>query len=156
MSMRIMGTGSSNINIQPTRNRQAPKKDETTFSDVLVGSAQVLLSGAEMATSMVGGTVLSAALARTREKLSKHSAQTSGPLSSSGASGSSGSSSISSTGDSDYDAMKQLQDESKEMNTFFLQLQQKMQQENRRFTTLSNIMKSKHDTARSAINNIRS
>lgn len=37
----------------------------------------------------------------------------------------------------------------------YLQLQQKMQQENRQFTMVSNIMKTKHDAARSAINNIR-
>ena len=149
MNNRVMGTGSSNINIQKTRTRKTPTPD-STFSDVLVGGAQVLLAGAEMATSMVGGTVLSAALARTREKLSKRSGEAAGPL------GSSGSSGASSSGGTDYDSMRQLQEESKEMNMFFLQLQQKMQQENRRFSTLSNIMKSKHDTARSAINNIRS
>lgn len=37
----------------------------------------------------------------------------------------------------------------------FMQLQQNMQQENRQFTMVSNIMKTKHDTAKSAINNIR-
>jgi hypothetical protein len=37
----------------------------------------------------------------------------------------------------------------------YLQLQQKMQNENRRFTLISNIMKTKHDTAKNSINNIR-
>ena len=36
-----------------------------------------------------------------------------------------------------------------------LQLHQKMQQENRRFNTLSNIMKTKHDTVKNSINNVR-
>ena len=49
--------------------------------------------------------------------------------------------------------------EMQEMNTSFslqyLQLQQDMQQENRQFTLVSNIMKVKHDTAKTAINNIR-
>ncbi len=40
-------------------------------------------------------------------------------------------------------------------NLQYLQLQQDMQQQNRQFTMISNIMKVKHDTARSAINNIR-
>ncbi len=40
-------------------------------------------------------------------------------------------------------------------NIQYLQLQQKMQDENREFTTLSNVMKTKHDTAKNAINNIR-
>jgi len=37
----------------------------------------------------------------------------------------------------------------------YLALQQRMQQDNRQFTLISNIMKVKHDTAKSAINNIR-
>jgi len=37
----------------------------------------------------------------------------------------------------------------------YLQLQQDMQHENRQFTMVSNIMKVKHDTAKSSINNIR-
>jgi hypothetical protein len=37
----------------------------------------------------------------------------------------------------------------------YLQLQQKMQNENRSFTLISNIMKTKHDTAKNSINNIR-
>ncbi|MFP3853873.1 MAG: hypothetical protein ACLFWD_06225 [Anaerolineales bacterium] len=37
----------------------------------------------------------------------------------------------------------------------YLGLQQKMQQENREFNMLSNVMKSKHDSAKDAINNIR-
>jgi len=40
-------------------------------------------------------------------------------------------------------------------NLQYLQLQQNMQQQNRQFTMVSNIMKSKHDTAQNSINNIR-
>ena len=40
-------------------------------------------------------------------------------------------------------------------NLQYLDLQQNMQHENRQFTLVSNIMKTKHDTAKSAINNIR-
>lgn len=36
-----------------------------------------------------------------------------------------------------------------------LGLQQKLQQESRKFTLLSNVMKTKHETAKNAINNIR-
>jgi hypothetical protein len=37
----------------------------------------------------------------------------------------------------------------------YLQLLNKLTDENRRFTTVSNIMKTKHDTAKNAINNVR-
>ncbi len=40
-------------------------------------------------------------------------------------------------------------------NLQYLQLQENMQQESRQRTMFSNIMKTKHDTAENAINNIR-
>ena len=36
-----------------------------------------------------------------------------------------------------------------------LGLQEQVQQENQRFTTLSNVMRAKHDTAKAAVSNIR-
>jgi len=44
---------------------------------------------------------------------------------------------------------------SQSFNIQYLDLQKQMQDENRRYTLVSNIMKTKHDTAKSAINNIR-
>jgi hypothetical protein len=52
------------------------------------------------------------------------------------------------------EATRTLQQEAQAMNLQYLQLQERMQQESREFTTLSNIMRVKHDTARSAIGNI--
>jgi hypothetical protein len=52
------------------------------------------------------------------------------------------------------EATRALQQEAQAMNLQYLQLQERMQAESREFTTLSNVMKVKHDTARSAIGNI--
>ena len=52
-------------------------------------------------------------------------------------------------------APRQMQDMNHWFNLQFLQLQQKMQADNRQFTLISNIMKTKHDTAKNAINNVR-
>ena len=52
-------------------------------------------------------------------------------------------------------ATRQMQEMNQSFNLQYLNLQQNMQQENRQFTMMSNIMKTKHDTAKSAINNIR-
>jgi len=49
----------------------------------------------------------------------------------------------------------QMTEMSQSFNLQYLGLQQAMQDENRRFTLVSNIMKNKHDTAKNAINNIR-
>lgn len=57
--------------------------------------------------------------------------------------------------DQSPNANKQRTEMSTSFNLQYLNLQQQMQDENRRYTLVSNIMKNKHDTARNAINNIR-
>ena len=52
-------------------------------------------------------------------------------------------------------ATKQMQEMNQSFNLQYLQLQQQMQADNRQFTLLSNVMKTKHDTAKNAINNVR-
>jgi hypothetical protein len=54
-----------------------------------------------------------------------------------------------------YQAAQKMQEMSQSFNLQYLQLQQAMQDENRQFTLVSNIMKTKHDTAKNAINNVR-
>ncbi len=54
-----------------------------------------------------------------------------------------------------YKAIREMQEMSQSFNLQYLDLQRDMQNENRQFTLVSNIMKMKHDTAKSAINNIR-
>jgi hypothetical protein len=53
------------------------------------------------------------------------------------------------------EATKEMQEMNQSFNLQYLQLQQNMQQENRQFTMMSNIMKTKHDTAKAVINNVR-
>jgi predicted nuclease with TOPRIM domain len=52
-------------------------------------------------------------------------------------------------------ATKQMQEMQQSFNMQYLQLQNQMQHENRSFTMLSNIMKTKHDTVKNSISNIR-
>ena len=52
-------------------------------------------------------------------------------------------------------ATKKMQEMNQSFNLQYLQLQQKLQSDNRQFTLMSNIMKTKHDTAKNAINNVR-
>lgn len=48
-----------------------------------------------------------------------------------------------------------MQETQMSFNLQYLQLQSAMQNENRQFTTVSNIMKTKHDTVKNSISNIR-
>ena len=52
------------------------------------------------------------------------------------------------------DATRALQQQAQSFNLQFLQLQESMQRESREYTALSNVMKARHDTAKSVIGNI--
>ena len=52
-------------------------------------------------------------------------------------------------------ATSQMQETQMSFNLQYLQLQSQMQHENRSYTAISNIMKTKHDTVKNSISNIR-
>ncbi len=52
-------------------------------------------------------------------------------------------------------ATKNMQETQMSFNLQYLQLQSQMQHENRSYTAVSNIMKTKHDTVKNSISNIR-
>lgn len=52
-------------------------------------------------------------------------------------------------------ATQQMQEMQMSFNLQYLQLQSQMQNENRSYTAVSNIMKTKHDTVKNSISNIR-
>jgi hypothetical protein len=51
--------------------------------------------------------------------------------------------------------VRELQELQMSFNLQYLQLQQKMQDESRRFTLLLNVMKTKHDAVKNSISNVR-
>jgi len=53
------------------------------------------------------------------------------------------------------DATKTMQETQMSFNLQYLQLQSQMQHENRSYTAISNIMKTKHDTVKNSISNVR-
>jgi hypothetical protein len=100
---------------------------------MLRGGADVLLSGVETATrSLPGGAVVSAAIGGIESAVGG------------GAGGAAGAGSMDDV--LTRSAMNQLE---------LLELQARMQDENARFTTLSNVLKAEHETAKTAIGNIR-
>jgi hypothetical protein len=52
-------------------------------------------------------------------------------------------------------ATKEMQETQMSFNLQYLQLQSQMQHENRSYTAISNIMKTKHDTVKNSISNVR-
>jgi hypothetical protein len=53
------------------------------------------------------------------------------------------------------EATKQMQETQMSFNLQYLQLQSQMQHENRAYTAISNILKTKHDTVKNSISNVR-
>jgi hypothetical protein len=71
--------------------------------------------------------------------------------------GASGEASIPERGDSWelLDAQNVLNQQNQQFSMAYLKLQDEMQRESREHTTVSNVMKVRHDSAKAAINNIR-
>lgn len=142
------------------RSRTTPKPG-SQFADVLRTGADVLLAGASAASGLVGGPILSTAIQAARSGLARTRGQT--PTSGAGSplgravSGGSGqpAEGQSASGNTEVDALRQLQQQGQHENLQYLKLQQEVQQSNRRFSVASNLLKARHDTARSAINNLR-
>jgi len=137
-----IGWTQSTLQISETRPRQTVRPTQS-FEKVLRGGADLLLAGAQTATGLVGGPLLSAAVARVRA-----GADTTGATSSSAASASAAPSST--------DSLKALQEQQISEDLKLLALQSELQRHDRQISLVSNMMKARHDTAKQAIGNIRS
>jgi hypothetical protein len=126
------------IHVAPTsESRSVPGRFEQALRGAAAGLASGIATSVELAAPFVpAGTVVSAAV---RSAVAGATA---------GAAGATG-------GETDLlAATRSLQQQSQSANLEYLQLQENMQRENREFTTLSNVLRMKHDSAKSAIQNI--
>jgi hypothetical protein len=165
------------VAIGATRPRQTTPAP-TPFRDLLAGSVSVLMGGAEVATHVLGAPTLAAAVQTVRSQattaiigsplagfgvaasavaalpgVAPPSAPSAGPAATATPSvlgtvtgGSDG---------SELATMQAMQRESQAFNMQLLGLQDQVQQDSQRFTTLSNVLRAKHDTAKAAVSNIR-
>src|SRR4051794_36696246 len=160
----IANSTDSRLEIAATRARQT-EKPPAPFRDVLVGGVSLLMSGAEVATHVVAGPVMAAAV---------HDARIGAVSSISGSPGSFGPPGVGPAfeaagrgtaglpptgtggGPSGTPASVQsLMQDGQSSNMQMLALQQQIQDESQRFTTVSNVMRAKYDTAKAAVSNIR-
>ena len=136
------------LSITPTTPRQTPKND---FGTVIARTAQEV---GRVGSGLVGGIIgaspgLSAASTGARVVASAVTPSTTG--------GAPGETSIPERGDSWelLDAQNVLNQQNQQFSMAYLKLQDEMQRESREHTTVSNVMKVRHDSAKAAINNIR-
>lgn len=143
--------------VAPSTERKA---EPGRFGAALRSAAGEVASGvagsvALAAPYLPGGAVLAGALRAAAAPAAASAARTalgSAPA----ASGSLASSALAAGGSGGdlLEATRALQQEAQNSNLQFLQLQESMQRESREFTSLTNVMKVKHDSAKAAINNI--
>ena len=174
VSERPSGAGSadSRMEIDSTRPRQTDKP-VTPFRDVLTGGVSLLMSGAEVATHVVAGPVMAAAVHDARVGAVTALGGSagagmlggpSGPMSPAAAFGAAaagmagaagGPGPAGAGGASDMTNVQAMMQEGQSSNMQLLALQQQIQEESQRFSTVSNVMRAKFDTAKAAVSNIR-
>jgi hypothetical protein len=140
------------IHVAPTTElKTEPGRFESALRTAGARVVQGVAAGVELAAPYVpAGTVLSAAVRPVAASAAAAVASSAG----SGAGGSVGSvASGGSEGDL-LEATRALQSEARTFNLQYLQLQEGMQRESREFTAMSNVMKVRHESAKSAIGNI--
>lgn len=135
-----MSNMSSSLVLAPARVRETPPP-KVSFRKVMEGGAQLLAAGARVATRIIGGPFLAAGMTGANSSLPG--------VGSSGVGGTSGTGGI-------QDPLQSLQNQRMSDDLKLLALQDQIQRDNRQIALVSNVMKARHDTAKSAISNIRS
>ena len=150
----IKHTPVESITVEKTACRQTPEPAGEKFAKVLKKGALTLLGVAGGAASALpAGGMLSAAVRSATATATAGTPEVGpqdprAPAPAVGAAPPQGSS-------SDIDQMWALQEAGVRSNLEVLRLQESISRDNRVFSTLSNVMKARHETARTAIGNIR-
>lgn len=154
--------GDSRLEIDATRTRQT-EKPAAPFRDVLAGGVGLLMSGAEIATHVVAGPVMAAAVHDARVGAVNSISGGGAGLGVAGPAGigpaginpaAIGGALAGPAGSAPANVQAMMQD-GQTSNMQMLALQQQIQEESQRFTTVSNVMRAKYDTAKAAVSNIR-
>ena len=151
---------------------RSPQTTGTSFGDKLSATADATLATGQLAAAYIpGGAIISAAIsgvatiknatvgagvASSQAAVMSTPGMVSGgtPTTTGGVAGTTGSTTAG-TSQGMLDQMQKYTEMNQSFNMQYLQLQENMQQESRKFSVISNIMKTKHDTAKSSISNVR-
>lgn len=151
IALLILGLGTLAVSQQPRTSSMPAGRSEAARA---INDASVQL--AELEKIHARTVAINSDLSRLYDALSKKVAEV-GKLAGTVRSGG-GMVASSGGGSSTQDLMnatQQMQEMQMSFNLQYLQLQENMQNTNRQYTAVSNIMKTKHDTAKNVISNIR-
>ncbi len=137
---------SSVVQLEPSAARATPAPARP-FATVLAAGSQAAIASAEAAVrNLPGGIALSAPLRGGTATPVSSAASPSVASTPEGSMGTAGSSALSSELDPSAGA---------DRNLYYLQLQEKISAESREYSTVSNVLKSRHDSMKNAISNLR-
>ncbi|MBI5502746.1 MAG: hypothetical protein HY907_21050 [Deltaproteobacteria bacterium] len=142
------------MSVDVTEPRETPPPPGRRFAEALATGVETLAgsAGEVVAAALPGGGIGAAAA---REMSPGGAAGGAGLGSGERPEGPGGESGTGEGGGGGIDDYWKLQQESQDFNLQFLQLQEGLSQENRRFTAVSNVLKARHDTVKNVIQNIR-
>jgi hypothetical protein len=168
MDTRIASTAHPDVVMIESAPRPTPTPARVSFSQVLAAGVNGIVEGAEIAASKLPGSPITAAALRggmttTSDPVAaiggvavNTSAEGPAGVGSAGVTlGGVGTSAGGSAADPTGAIGASLQ-QSAQMNLYYLEIQQQVDTQNRTFTALSNVLKTEHDSAKSAIGNIHS
>ncbi len=142
--------------VAPSTERKA---EPGRFGAALRSAAGAAASGVAASVALAapfvpGGPVLAGAVRAAAAPALAAAARSSALASGSGQSSTGAAGAAGDAGGDVLEATRTLQQQAQSFNLQYLQLQEAMQRESREFTSLTNVMKVKHDSAKAAINNI--
>jgi hypothetical protein len=154
MTTRIHAAGPSpNVAVSPTAARTTAPPARP-FQQVMRAGANAIVSGAETAAARLpGGSILVAAM-RGAPQAGGSATSPVGP-SASAEIGGGAAGSLPGTSTGGAPSIERVLDQNVDQNLYFLGLQERISQENRAFTAVSNVLKARHETVKNAIGNIR-
>jgi hypothetical protein len=137
---KINGLNNAAANRSDTKSNQAGSGEDSgsSFGDFMSGIADGALAGVAAVAPLVPGGELVKMAANGLRGMSD-----SAPAGLGGAKG------------EKLDQMWEMQEQNQMFNMQYMHLQQELQSDNRHFSTMTNLLKARHDTAKSAINNMR-
>jgi hypothetical protein len=168
MDTRIANASHPDVVMIESARRPTPTPARVSFSQVLAAGVSNIVQGAQVAASKLPGspitatavrggmTTMSAPIATVDGVAVNATAEGPGGVGAAGlGAGASGTGLVGNAADPSSTIDATLQ-QSAQMNLYYLAVQQQVDAQNRSFTTLSNVLKTEHDSAKSAIGNIHS
>jgi len=154
----ISRNSAETVTVNEAVGRQTPDPSGPSFSEIVKkGSAMILKAAGGAASFLPDGGLLAATMRGAAEGLEagNPAASWEGTGTAAGAELAGAAAGTQGSPGGGLTDLERLQQEGFDMNVELLRIQESLSKENRTFSTISNVLKARHETTKTAINNIR-